>query len=157
MRRAWLGTELLQIRLQDTIMGYKSIFRESNKIVLIVMICSLSILLSSCFQINQLPPDAQAALNAYWQSLPSASRVNHQIVRAWRGATSSEEFTSGTAPTQIWCVETQITSSEDLTTVGERLTWIVFQENKTAKWSATLLAAMSSTWPYEACQVGFAK
>jgi len=138
-------------------MGYMGIFRGSTKIWLILMICSLSVLLSSCFQINQLPPDAQTALNAYWQSLPSAPRVNHQIVRAWRGATSSEEFTSGTAPNQIWCVETQITSAEDLTSVGERLTWIVFRENKTAKWSASLLAAMSSTWPYEACQVGFSK
>ena len=147
----------MKIWLQDRMMGYKGIFRGSTKLVLIVMICSSSVFLSSCFQINQLPQDARAALDAYWQSLPSASKVNHQIVRAWRGDTSSEEFTPGTAPTQIWCVETQITSAEDLTTVGERLTWIVFRENKTANWSAYLLAAMSSTWPYEACQVGFSK
>lgn len=138
-------------------MVYTGIFRGSIKTGVIVMVCTLSVFLASCFQNNQLPKDAQAALVAYWQSLPSESRVNHQIVRAWRGTTSSEEFASGTVPTQIWCVETQIISSADSSTIGERLTWIVFWEKETAKWSATLLAVMSSTWPYEACQVGLPK
>jgi hypothetical protein len=127
------------------------VFIKSLKIILMVVFYSLSIFLSSCSQVPQLPEGAQETLDAYWQSLPSAPGIRHHIIRAWSGATSSEELTSRVTSMEIWCVEAEITSSEDLDLDGERLIWIVFRENEKANWSASMLATMSSTWPYEVC------
>jgi hypothetical protein len=126
--------------------------RRSLKIILMVAFYSLSIFMSSCSQAPQIPEDAQEALIAYWRSIPSAPGIENHIIRAWPGATPSEELTPWAPEMEIWCVEAEIKSSEDLNLDGERLIWIVHRENEKASWSASMLVTMSSTWPYEACQ-----
>lgn len=124
---------------------------KQHKIILIVIIYAACIYLPSCSQTLQLPEDAQEALYSYWQSLPSSPRLQYHITRVWQGTRPADPYY---APEETWCVETKISASEDLKLVGERLTWIVFRENETTDWSAYMLMAMSSMWPYEACQNG---
>ena len=128
------------------------VFGKSFKIMLVVAVCSLGFVLTSCSQETQLPKDVRDALKDYWQSLPSASTIEHEITRAWSGDTSNVDFGSPETEGEIWCVETEISSAEDASIVGDELVWIVFRDNEEASWSAYLLAAMSSMWPYEACQ-----
>jgi ribosomal protein L15E len=48
---------------------------------------------------------------------------------------------------EIWCVEVKhLAVSNDA-----RIIWIVVRQNKESEWKAVMLAAMSATWPYEAC------
>lgn len=133
------------------------VFRRPPMLLLVVVIGFSSIFLSSCFQEPQLPRDAHEALNAYWQSLPAFSVGKYQISRVWPGDTSAEDLASWAPEMEIWCVETGVASSEDPRTIGDRLTWIIFRNNKNEPWSVSLLAVMSSIWPYEACENGILK
>jgi hypothetical protein len=87
---------------------------------------------------------------AYWESLPSYPSVENRIIRAWPGE-ATEDLTSGVLPTEIWCVEAEISSAADPSVDGELLVWIVTRENQEARWSAALLASLSSLWPSQAC------
>ena len=124
--------------------------KRSHKIIWFTVFLAVILNLSSCSKPSQLPENASDALHAYWQSLP-ASGVEHQIKRAWPGKISAEEILSSTPTMEVWCVEAEISSTVDRSINGELLVWIVMRENKDSQWSAVLLAAMSSTWPYEAC------
>jgi len=119
-----------------------------------MVILTISAFLASCSQTAALPADARDALNSYRESLPSASEIEYQIIRSWPGDTTGEEFSTAGAGLEIWCVESEIASAEDQDLIGEKITWIVFREDENADWSAYLLMAMSSSWPYEACLGG---
>ena len=109
----------------------------------------LVIFLVSCSSPSALPPDAERALEAYWQSLPS-SYITHQTRQAWSGVPSADMMPD----MEVWCVETEIIAAEDVELIGETLTWIVIRDNEDADWTAAMLATMSSIWPYEACGKG---
>lgn len=151
------SAKLIGVRSQDRMMSGIRVFRRPPNLLLVVAICFSSIFLSSCFSELQLPRDAHETLNAYWHSLPSDSRVKYQISRVWSGDTSAEDLASWAPEMEIWCVETEVASSEDLPSIGDRLTWIIFRNNKNEPWSVSLLAVMSSIWPYEACEIGILK
>lgn len=133
-------------------MFFNGVFGRLLKIMLLLVVCMLGFVLTSCSQEPQLPKDAQDALTDYWQSLPSASTIEHEIVRAWPGDTSNDDFYFPEIERELWCVEAEISSAEDPDLVGEEMVWIVSRYNEEAGWSAYLLAAMSSMWAYEACQ-----
>ena len=143
----WNRTYLTSQKIKETMMDAIRDFIRSMKMICLLTIFSLGALLSACSQEPRLPQDAQEALVGYWQSLPSASNIDHKIVRVWLGVAPESS-----PAMDIWCVEAEITSAEDQSIVGEQLTWIIFRENESAAWSASLLAVMSSIWPYEACQ-----
>ncbi len=118
---------------------------------LLLVAIFLGVFLASCSSTKPFPPDAERALEAYWQSLPSYPTITYQTLQAWPGV----ETTTAWAPNmEVWCVETEITAAEDASLIGETLTWIVMRDNQDADWTAAMLATMSSTWPYEACGKG---
>lgn len=122
-----------------------------------VAIFAMSAFLSSCSQTAALPEDAWVALVSYWESLPSSSEIEYEIIRSWPGDTTGEEFSTPAAGLEVWCVESEIVSAKDPDLSGEKFTWIIFRENEKAAWSAYFLAAMSASWPYEACLDGIPK
>ena len=124
--------------------------RISHKIVGFAVVLAVIFNLSSCTQTSPMPEDARDALQAYWQSLPNPG-VENRIKRTWPGTISGEASSSLSSAMEIWCVEAEILSERDPSINGELLVWIVMRENKDSPWSAVMLAAMSSTWPYEAC------
>lgn len=111
---------------------------------LLVAILTLSVFMSSCARESQVPKEVRETLFSLWESLPSSSTIEHRIVRAWEGDPQIAE-------TEIWCVEAEVISSEDTDLIGEQMIWIVVRDYEDTSWSASLLAAMSSIWPYEAC------
>ena len=131
--------------------------KKSIAIVACMVIFALSTLLPSCSPTDTLPGDARDALLSYWGSIPSSSKIEHQIVRSWPGDTTGDEFSDSEASLEVWCVESEIVSAEDQDLRGELITWIIFREDENAGWSANFLAAMSASWPYEACWDGIPK
>ncbi len=119
---------------------------------LLLVAIFLSIFLASCSSASSFPPDAERALEAYWQSLPSYPTITYQTQQAWPGV---ESATPRAPNMEVWCVETEITAAEDVSLIGETLTWIVIRDNQDADWTAAMLATMSSLWPYEACGKDF--
>ena len=106
--------------------------------------------LSACAGPPQLPESAQAALTAYWQSLPPYPDVDHRIIEAW----PADGAPPGAPTTEVWCVEAEVVNASDPVLDGERLIWIVLRANDTAPWTAALLMTMSAEWPYQACGQG---
>ena len=113
-----------------------------------------SIFLSSCSSPTRLPKDANRALEAYWQSLPSDPTLIYQILQVWPGVVPAETMTPKAPNMEIWCVETEITAAKDSSIVGETVIWIVIRNDEEADWKVAMLATMSSIWPYEACGKG---
>lgn len=103
---------------------------------------------------NSLPDSARDALLSYWDSLPSDPGIEHRIVRVWEGSTGAGLPDSDATPSEIWCVEAEMLSGEDPALDGSRTVWIITHDRGDARWSAALLASLSSTWPYEACSSG---
>jgi len=112
------------------------------------------IFLSSCSSPTRLPTDANRALEAYWQSLPSDPSLTYQILQVWPGVVPAKTMPPGAQNMEIWCVETEITVAKDSSIIGETVIWIVIRNDIGADWNVAMLAAMSSTWPYEACGKG---
>ncbi len=126
--------------------------RISHKIVGFTVVLAVTLNLSSCTNTSPMPEDARDALQAYWQSLPNPA-VENRIKRAWAGTISGDAFPSLPPAMEIWCVEAELLSQSDPSINGELLVWIVMRENKDSPWSAAMLVAMSSDWPYEACRM----
>jgi len=116
-----------------------------------ILISLLLVFLAACTTQNSLPLDAQAALNAYWDAIPAGDH-DLKIVRAWRGEFPVEARSEDAPPMEIWCVETAATDTGELG-ISENLVWFVTRPEGTEGWSAGLLMAMSSIWPYQACGV----
>jgi hypothetical protein len=131
-------------------MAENRLMKVSTRMLLTAVLVSASQGLSSCSRPPQLPEGARDALIAYWESLPSDSGVENRIIRAWQGVTPEEDLTSGAPLMEVWCVEAEM-SSTDPSVDGSLLEWIVIREDREPRWSAALLASMSSTWPYQAC------
>ena len=118
----------------------------NRMVVRLVLVCVLAGL-TACSRFVPLPTDPRAALMAHWESLPSEPGLEHRIVRAWRG----DVATAGAPQAEVWCVEAEMFSAADPFVDGELQKWIVIRDPAEQRWTAMLLAAMSSTWPYEAC------
>lgn len=103
------------------------------------------LLLAGC-STAALPDDARQALEDYWNALPSEPSLERAIVRSWEGEPTD------LGPGEVWCVEAEV-ASDDPELDGTTAKWIVMRSDGNAEWSAILLAAMSSLWPYEACGV----
>ena len=121
--------------------------KKFSKATFPLIIIFLLIFLTSCFSPKELPQDVEKSLETYWQSLPSYPNISYQTTQAWPGVVSEEMMPS----MEVWCIETEITAAEDISLIGQTLTWIVIRENKNADWPTAMLATMSSLWPYEAC------
>jgi len=120
---------------------------KSKKLILL----SFVVLLASCTAAGQLPGGAEAALFQYWEDLPAGGH-NFQIVRAWPGKFPVEGYPGDGPQIEVWCVEaasSQATAAEDAAMI-----WIVTRQEGETEWSAGLLMAMSSIWPYQACGTG---
>lgn len=136
--------------------GTSLVFRNrltkvSNRMVLPAVLVTVSLGLSSCSGAQELPEGARVALEAYWESLPSHPGVESSIVRAWPGEAAADASTSEALPMETWCIEAEMSSADDSSVDGDLLVWIVMRENDGSRWSAALLASMSSLWPYQAC------
>jgi hypothetical protein len=131
-------------------MANHRLVKAPARVVMVAVLVCASLGFSSCSRSPQLPEGARDALMAYWQSLPSHPDVENRIIRAWPGE-ANEDLTSGAPLMEVWCVEAEISSEADPSVDGELLVWIVIRENEEARWSAALLASLSSTWPYQAC------
>jgi hypothetical protein len=129
---------------------HRRLLGVSSRIVLLAVL-GASLGLSACSGTQELPDSARSALEAYWESLPSHPAVENRIVRAWPGESTEDGSTSGAPSMETWCVEAEISSSDDPAVDGGLLVWIVMRENDETRWSAALLASMSSIWPYQAC------
>lgn len=117
-----------------------------------VLISLFLVLLAACTTPNPLPLDAQAALSAYWDAIPTGDH-DLKIVRAWQGEYPVEAAPEDAPTMEIWCVETAATDTGGLG-ISENLVWFVTRPAGEGPWSAGLLMAMSSIWPYQACGVG---
>jgi len=111
----------------------------------------LSIFLNACSPQNQLPLEAEQALAEYWESLPTGPKLTYRILQAWPGNVPSRTEMPWDTKAVVWCVESEIVTADDPTVIGVPVTWIVIWNDKKSEWDAMMLAAMSSTWPYEAC------
>lgn len=127
--------------------------RVPAKLPMVAVLVVASLGTSACATTPQLPDEARDALVSYWESLPSYLDVENRISRAWPGDAEGD-LDSGALPREIWCVEAAIYAADDPSVDGELLVWIVTRENREARWSAALLASLSSLWPYQACGVG---
>jgi hypothetical protein len=132
-------------------MAHEHLVKVSARVLMIAVLVSAGFGSSSCSRSPQLPEGARDALVAYWESLPSHPGVENRILRAWPGEAPTEDLTSGIPLMEVWCVEAEISSADDPSVDGELLVWIVTRENQGGRWSAALLASLSSTWPYQAC------
>ncbi len=103
----------------------------------------MSIVVGACAT-TPFPDDARQALESYWDSLPSGSEIEFTLVRGWEGEPTS------IGPDEVWCVEAEATS-DDLEVDGTVAKWIVMRSAGETEWSVSMLATMSSLWPYEAC------
>jgi hypothetical protein len=121
--------------------------RGWNRMVVCLVLVWVLAGLSACSRFLPLPADPRAALMAHWDSLPSEPGVEHRIVRAWRG----DVATAGAPQAEVWCVEAEMSLAGDGSVDRELQKWIVIRDPLGQRWTATLLAAMSSTWPSEAC------
>ncbi|UCH60670.1 MAG: hypothetical protein JSV61_04105 [Anaerolineales bacterium] len=128
--------------------------KKSINATMYLAVIFMSIFLTYCSSPTQLPPDAEKALESYWQSLPSHPTITHQILQVWQGVVPAETTTPRTSIFEVWCVETEITEAVEVSIIGETVTWIVFRDDEEADWMVAMLATMSSTWPYEACGKG---
>ena len=127
----------------------KSVLYEVSLLVIFA-----SIFLSSCSSSPRLPMDANRALEAYWQSLPSEPTLTYQIIQVWQGTVPPETIIPSTPNMEVWCVETEITAATEASIIGENVTWILMRNDASEDWNAVMLATMSSSWPYEACGKG---
>lgn len=125
--------------------------RSSRALFLAVSLCALAAL-SSCSVFRTAPDDARAALLDYWDSLPSDPGVEHRINRVWAGDVTAHDPELGAPPIEVWCVEAEMSSPDDPTLDDVPAIWFVTRQAGEGRWSVSLLAAMSSTWPYEACE-----
>ena len=116
---------------------------ESGRAERILTIATFAAVLSACTGGGGLPSGARQALENHLDSLPGSN--DHRITRAWQGVSPARE--SGIAQ-EIWCVEVEL-STKTASDVG--VVWIVMRLPDQTEWQVTLLAAMSSLWPYEAC------
>jgi len=132
-------------------MAHSRLMMVSTRMLLMAILISASHGLSSCSRPPQLPEGARDALIAYWESLPSHPGVEHRIIGAWPGEAPAEDLTLGVPLMEVWCVDAEISSTDDPSVDGNVLEWIVIRENEEPRWSAALLASMSSIWPYQAC------
>ena len=132
-------------------MAHGRVVKTSVRVLMSALLCA-SLGFAACSTSPQLPEGARDALVAYWVSLPSYPSLENRIVRAWPGA-ATEDPASGLSPMEVWCVEAEIFSAVDPSVDGELLVWIITRENQGARWSASLLASLSSIWPYRACGV----
>ena len=74
------------------------------------------------------------------------------IHRVWRGKVDA--FPAGAKhPPEVWCAELAIKARRGGQPLRERAVWIVVHNVGMDEWGASLLMAMSSIWPYEACGV----
>ncbi len=96
-----------------------------GKLVQIVFLITVTWIMASCTS-QQLPGDAEEALSAYWQSLPSVPGIEYQIIRSWRGV-QPEEITSTSSEFEIWCVEST-SAYPDGKGEPEPLIWIVVRQ-----------------------------
>jgi hypothetical protein len=131
-------------------MPHDRFVKSLASVLTIAVLVFASLGFSSCSRSPQLPESARDALMEYWESLPSYPSVENRIIRAWPGV-ATEDLTSEAPLMDVWCVEAEISSSDDPSVDGELLVWIVTRENQEAPWSAALLASLSSIWPYQAC------
>ncbi len=127
---------------------------EVSARIVVLAVLGASLGLSACSEPEELPEGAREALEAYWESLPSHSGVENRIVRVWPGETPEEGDGPSGPSMETWCVEAEMSSEDAPSVDGELLVWIVMRENREARWSAALLASMSSIWPYQACGEG---
>ncbi len=133
-------------------MAHDRLMRLAARLLLFAVLLFAGHGLASCSSPPQLPDAARAALIAHWESLPSHPGVWNRTIREWPG-----EVPTHLAPwpplMEIWCVEAEALSSDDPAAGDDRLVWIVTRDNEGARWTAALLATMSSIWPYQACGV----
>jgi len=120
---------------------------HARKISEWVVLLAVCIALVSCSARPELPKEAKEALENYWQSLPSAGKVEYRIVQSWPGTTSSEDTAPWPPSMEIWCVEAENASDHE----SETMIWFVARQSEDSAWDAALLMTMSSIWPYEAC------
>jgi len=132
-------------------MLHRRLIEVSSRVLLFAFLVSAGLGLSACSGTQELPDGARDALQAYWKSLPSHPGVENRIVRAWPGEATEDASLPGALLMETWCVEAEMSSTEDPSVDGELLVWIVMRENDGTRWSAALLASMSSIWPYQAC------
>jgi hypothetical protein len=133
--------------------AYGPLMKVSIRMLLFAVVVSASQVLASCSSSPQLPEGARDALMAYWESLPSYPGVENRIIRAWPGEAPAEGSTPGDPSIEVWCVEAEMSSTDDPSVDGD-LVWIVTRQKDETRWSAALLATMSSLWPYQACGEG---
>ena len=131
-------------------MFYGRLIEVSSRVLLVAVLVSASLGLSACSGTQELPEGAREALEEYWKSLRSHPGVENRIVRAWPGEATADGSTLGAPLMETWCVEAAMSSTGEPSVDGE-LVWIVMRENDETRWSAALLASMSSIWPYQAC------
>ena len=112
------------------------------------MLLTLVSAIAACSPPLALPADARAALVAYWEGLPSDPGIENEIVRAWQG-----ELPAGAGEAmEIWCVEAEMRNEQDPAFEPAVLTWIVTRPDGGSDWTAAMLATMSASWWYEACE-----
>ena len=128
--------------------------KKSTYALLPSILIFVSVFLNSCSSPNRLPQAAEKALETYWQSLPSYPTITNQIQQVWPGVVPAETIMPLSSNMDIWCVITEITAADDVSIIGENVTWIVFRNDEGADWTAAMLATMSALWPYEACGTG---
>ena len=120
---------------------------KTQKLILLFWVC----LLTSCAAATRLPPGAEAALIDYWEGLPAGGH-NFQIMRAWPGLFPVEGYPGDEPRLDVWCVEA--VSGQETAAEEAAMIWIVTRRAGESEWTAGLLMAMSSIWPYQACGVG---
>jgi len=119
----------------------------------LLFICAGLILgLARCTPPLSFPAEAEQALRTYWAQLPSTPGLSYQIDRAWPGnLTTRDARDEFPADMEVWCIETTVQFPAEPALDGARLKWLVWRTRAHEPWQASMLAAMSSTWPSAAC------
>ena len=114
---------------------------------------SVVLLLISCSAQRRLPKGANDALIQHWASLPGSKLHEIRVLRAWPGELPQDVASEETNPNEVWCVETELSGTENDTAPIESVIWFVTKIDDQGDWTAVPLMTMSSIWPYQACGV----
>ena len=126
---------------------------HSTQPIFLALLKAVSLVAGSCSAQDRLPEGALHEIELQWSAISPGGTAAPHVSRAWRSQRPADQLTPWAPSMETWCVELKRSPSEVEAGGPGSVIWIVTRVDKQSAWSAAPLMIMSSTWPYEACEV----